>query len=153
MKLYQELANRIDARNRCYATGNEWWKKHDEVIDQLIDLLPHGSGIDGTTKLLLDECKPYDKPVKRIVIASEYHAMNDVGYYDGWYDFKLIIVPVFSGIDVRITGAFGKYSDVKDYLFDTFYYALTSDIEVEKIGQGLDMAISVRWADEKIPVE
>jgi len=135
LKLYTELASRITARNNAYAAGNDWWRKHQEVIDQLIDMLPHGSGIDGKTELLLDECKPYDKPVKRIVIASSYHAMNDDGYYDGWYDFKLIITPSFDGIDMKVTGKFGKYSDVKDYLWETFYFALTTDIEVEAAGQ------------------
>ena len=148
-KWYSELASRIDARNRCYETGNSWYKKHDEVIDQLIDLLPHGSGVDGKTELVLEKCKPYDKPVNRIVIASSYHYMNDMGYYDGWYDFELIITPDFHGVDVKIKGAFGRNSDIKDYLFDYFYYAITAEIQTTVMGQGTDSEMYIRFAEEQ----
>jgi hypothetical protein len=145
-KWYTEMASRIDARNRCYENGNDWYKTHDDVIDQLIDLLPHGSGVDANTQLLLDECKPYDKPIRKIVIASSYHAMNENGYYDGWYDFKIIITPDFSGIDINIKGKFGKEQDIKDYLFDYFYYAITADVEIEKL---VNNDLIVKFAEDK----
>lgn len=130
MKIIEELASRIDAYERCSVAPFNSFKGaeiHKRVIDDIVDnFLPHGSGIDGTNEILFDECKR-----DKIVIAGSYHAMNDAGYYDGWYDFKIKVTPHFHGIDVDIVGNFGKYGFCKDSIADQFYYALNREIDTE----------------------
>lgn len=127
MKVYQELASRISAYQNCITYNNTIWEeKHKEVIDEIIDSLPHGSGIDGKT-----ECDITNSTDQKIIIESCYHCMNDNGYYDGWVDFKIIISASLSlGFNIKITGKFGKYrSIVLDYLEETFAYALNKEYE------------------------
>lgn len=110
----KQLAGRIAARNNCIKTNNEVWKTtHEEVIDEMMEHLPHGSGIDAGTKFLLEESTP-----QRLVFSFSYHHMNENGYYDGWTDHKLIITPTFGSYDMKITGR--DRNDTKAYLYDLF---------------------------------
>ena len=125
MKLYQVLANSIIARANCIKSKNsDWQYKHEETLIKSLDKLPHGSGLDG--QWLCD----FDKSNQnKIVLMMEYHAMNNDGYYDGWIKFSVSIIPdLISDIKMTITGNFGKYQDIKDYLYDTLNYALTREI-------------------------
>ena len=126
MKLYQELAKAIDARLNCIKSGNEeWFDRWDDDINKMIDSLPHGSGIDGKTEIDLDKSTG-----EKIIITSEFHCMNDGGYYDGWINFKLVLTGSLRfGFNLAITGNFGKYQDIKDYLHETFSFAFDFDPE------------------------
>ena len=70
----------IDAYKRCIVSKSDqygdWADKHQQSIDELMKLLPHGSGIDGDTTLEIDQCSP-----KQIVLASSFHVMDDNGMY------------------------------------------------------------------------
>jgi len=124
-KLYQSTASKIQARLNCEKNGNaKWFEIHTDSLEQIQhDRLPSGSGIDSGCVIDLDKSTG-----EKIIINSAYHAMDEVGYYDGWINFTVTITPSFvSGIDMTISGRFGKYADVKDYLFDVFYDALTAD--------------------------
>jgi len=126
-KLYQELASTIDARTRCGNRENtEWFDRHTDRIQELLDMLPHGSGLDGEWSI------DYDlSHLNKLVINMSYHAMNDAGYYDGWIDFTLIVLPSLTNeINLHIRGKFGKYSDIKDYLYEITNYALTQVVNV-----------------------
>jgi hypothetical protein len=124
-KLYQEIASRIVAIQNCIKTNNkEWELNHAEVLEKLIDELPHGSGINGKTEI--DEERSNDK---KIIIYSYYDFMNENGMYDGGTNFEIIVSPSFDDINLKINGRFGKYQDVKDYLYDVFYNALIEEIE------------------------
>ena len=51
--LYRELADAIQAKKNCQASGNtEWFDRWEDTIKLLVNHLPSGSGISGTT---LDE--------------------------------------------------------------------------------------------------
>ena len=130
-KLYAEIASRVVARDNCHKSGNTYWyERHEGVINACVDLLPHGSGIDGTNRIELEKCSD-----TKLVFTGEYHAMNEHGYYDGWHDFKLTVrASLANGIKVDITGAFGKYSDAKDYIAECFEYALSRDVEISMEG-------------------
>jgi hypothetical protein len=132
MKLYQELASRIKAQENCKLTGNSlWYEKHGEVVSALVEELPHGSGIDGTNAI--DSCTD-----SKLVLAGQYHALNENGYYDGWYDFRVVVkASLVHGVLVEVTGRFGKYQDVKDYLAEIFQYALTREVMVSWEGDKL----------------
>ena len=59
--------------------------------------------------------------------------MNQNGYYDGWVNFTIKVMADLSfGYKLSITGSFGKYSHVKDYLHDVFHYALSQEFDNNK---------------------
>ncbi len=133
-KLYQKIAQIADARNTCAQAdiikktndGELWEDRHEESLIELTNnYLPSGSGIDSGCEIDLKKSGQ-----NKIVINSSYHAMNEHGYYDGWYDFKVTVKShLILEIDLKITGKFGKYGDVKEYLYDIFHHALLQEIE------------------------
>ena len=57
---YKRLAGTIQARLNCIQNNNrEWEENHEETINNIIKSLPHGSGIDGVTKIDLDKVRRY----------------------------------------------------------------------------------------------
>jgi hypothetical protein len=131
--LYQELARKISARQNCVVSNNEEWEiKHGEDIRQLVELLPHGSGIDGETAL------DYGKSNRdRIVLLAEFHTMDENGFYGRWIAYRVTVTPsLVCGIDLTITDNFGKHSDIKDYLYETYFWGFRQPIEwdTEKAG-------------------
>ena len=98
-----------------------WYDRHeDQIINTLLEALPHGSGID---------CKwGFDITNKAIYCRNSYHVMNDGGYYDGYIDFAVIIKTshrtINSKLSYTISGRFGKHQDIKDYLYETIDCAI-----------------------------
>ena len=90
--LYAELASAIEARQNCArltpdnAMHNpEWFDRWTERINDLVDLLPSGSGIDTGTEIDLDRSTG-----EKIVLYLSFHHMND-GFYSGWTDHTVIV--------------------------------------------------------------
>jgi hypothetical protein len=120
--LYRELAKKLQAKRNCIETGNDEWRdKHSIDIARLKQELPSGSGIDNGTEILEDECTP-----NRIVLAFGYHHMNESGMYVKWTHHKCYVTPSWDGCDIRITGP--NYNDIKEYLYETFDYALQRNV-------------------------
>lgn len=118
--IYRELANRIQARLNCINKGDqEWVRQHEECIKSLKDLLPSGSAIDLR-----------NSNGEKIIIDSSFHAMDDGGYYGRWIDFSVTITPsLIHGISLKISGRFGKYQDIREYLFDVFDSSLRETVK------------------------
>lgn len=111
----------ITARANCLArtpVNVEWAHKHEDALEVLARLLPSGSGIDNGTKIDVDASR-----TDRIVLTFGFHYMDPNGYYAGWGDFKAIIRPAFHGIELTIKGR--DRQGIKDYLYQTYEYALT----------------------------
>lgn len=140
--LYSELAQLVDARRTCakkmengsndsiVQNSLDWYKKHTDRIERLVrNLMPSGSGIDSGTKIDLDESH-----ADKLVFTTGFHHMNDTGYYDGWTDHTIIVVPsLIHRFTMRVSGR--NRNDIKDYLYDTFRHALDhelSDMEREQ---------------------
>ena len=124
-----ELSSRQQAVLHCLKTCNREWEVHSGVMRDLLDLLPHGSGIDGEWCF---DSKGLKHPDREIVLRCAYHSMNDVGMYDGWTHFKVTIRATFSGADVQVTGRFPKkYADSREYLEEVIEDAVNQEIEVE----------------------
>jgi hypothetical protein len=119
MKKYQRLAQCYNAWENCLLTNNtEWQQRWEEEISSIINSLPHGSGIDGRTEFSYDRSRKDTK----LIIDSEYHALNDNGYYDGWYNFRVVITASLQfGAEITIKGVLGRYDYCKDYLQNVFY--------------------------------
>ena len=102
--------------------AHEWTSKHEErILDLVRDRLPSGSGFDSGTQIDFKACR-----ADRLVFSTAFHHMNDVGFYDGWTEHKVIIRPTFDGIDICVTGR--NRNDIKDYIADCFYTALTEEV-------------------------
>jgi hypothetical protein len=132
LTIYRELANRIQARLNCI----NWVRKddqenavyragqHEKCIESLKDLLPSGSGIEGISIDLSNSTG------EKIIIYSSFHSMNDGGYYDRWIDFSVTITPsLINGISLKISGRFGKYQEIREYLFDVFDDSLRETVK------------------------
>jgi hypothetical protein len=129
-KLYKELAQRIQARKTCSEKNSlEWFVKHGEFAEKLLDQLPQGSGLDYTWHIDYDHSSD-----NRVILTMSYHAMADSGMYDRVIDFTLTIAPsLIFDFDLSIVGNFGKYQDIKDYLYDILRESLGQTIDTEKI--------------------
>lgn len=123
--LYREIAARIVARANCEQSGNnEWRSRHSDWLAYAErELLPSGSGIDCGTKIDLDRSTG-----RRIVLTMSFHHMNENGFYDGWTEHTVTIVPAFDGIDLVVGGR--DRNGVKEYLADTYYHCLKSQIDI-----------------------
>lgn len=116
--LYKAIADAIQARRNCEKTGNdEWFEKWTDTLREIEKQhLPSGSGIDSGCTIDMENSTD-----NRIVINSSYHAMNENGYYDGWYDFRVVVTPSLAfDIDIKIVGRFGRYQDIREYLHEEF---------------------------------
>jgi len=122
MKLYQLFDKHITG-SKAKPPYNEY---HLDRLNELLDKLPTGSGIDAGTTIAFEECR-----WNKIVFNSAFHVMDDRGFYDGWIEFKVIVRPSFGGFDLKIEPLQRKrYFDnhVHDYVFDVFHDALDSEI-------------------------
>ena len=111
MKVYQKLYYALNRTSPDYDTAENIAKKY----------LPSGSGFDHGCSVIVE---PLWK--NRIVIKAEFHALDDNGYYRGWYTYKIIVHPSFNGIALKIYGK--DYNGLREYVGDCMYNAL--DMEV-----------------------
>jgi hypothetical protein len=122
--LYSEIANLIQARSNCSASGNiEWFEKHTDAIDALVaEHMPSGSGFDNGTQLDL-----ILSHVDKLVFKVSFHHMNEVGYYDGWTHHTVTVTPSFiGGFNLRVSGR--NLNDIKGYIGDTFAESLSVEV-------------------------
>ncbi|MDD4353597.1 MAG: hypothetical protein PHN56_04010 [Candidatus Nanoarchaeia archaeon] len=122
--LAYKITNTIQAKKNCYKSNNMiWYENHSDILEIIENkYLPHGSGIDSGCKI--DEDKSNEN---KIVITFGFHHMNENGYYTGWFSYKCICTPAFSGIDIKIIGK--NINCIKDYLQDIFYDCLSQGLE------------------------
>jgi hypothetical protein len=121
------MARTAIAWNNCIKSNNEYWsQKHNDTMMKLLDELPHGSGIDGSWWIELEDCNE-----ERLVFGCWYHHMNENGMYDGGTDFVVTVRPSLSfGFNIKITGKFPKrYRETRDYLVEIIDAALHMELE------------------------
>lgn len=108
------LASTLEAYQHCIQSNNkEWQGKHWQVIEDILEALPHGSGIDNGVKFINEKSTP-----TKLVFTFGWHYMDDHGHYDGWGEFKMIVTPTFGNFDLHIIGKDRR--NVKEYLYDLF---------------------------------
>jgi hypothetical protein len=140
--LYSAMASALDAwKNNCAIlngdksgdvdNAREWEDKWDGLLCMMEkELLPSGSGFDNGTKL--DRERSH---AEKLVLTTAFHHMDEGGGYAGWTEHEVIVTPGFNGIRLRITGR--NRNDIKEYISQAFYEALTRDIEYEWLLQML----------------
>jgi hypothetical protein len=127
-KLYKAIAQAWGARENCNKSGNDEWFRHwdSKISHYEKGSLPNGSGFDDTPMIMVVN-------ENKIIIHGSYHCMNEVGYYDGWIDFKVTIRPslLFGFVlDVKADGMRWprKYADLKEYIAECYTEALNTEI-------------------------
>ena len=132
LPLYQLIARAGDAAIYCAKRGSEeWLQVWEDLLAQCEELLPSGSGFDAGTKI-------ESASASKIVLKTAYHHMNECGYYDGWTEHVIVVVPNFMyELDLKIGGR--NKNNVKEYIADVFYEVLRREVvwDGEK----------VEWAD------
>ena len=123
MQLYQRLSGALRAMHNCQESKNiEWEAKHHDTIIALQEHIPHGSGLDNSTELDLENSTP-----EKLVFAADFHHMNGDGYYIGWTDHTVVVKASLQfGIDVKVTGR--DRNQIKEYIGEIFQTALTQEI-------------------------
>lgn len=125
MKVYQRIAQIADAYHRSVERGNqEWADKHEETLGKLADdYLPHGPGFDAGTAIDLAKSS-----VKKVVLTTSYHHMDENGFYAGWTDHTVTVLPNLAfEFDLRISGR--DRNGWKDYAYEVFYNDLTAELK------------------------
>jgi hypothetical protein len=96
---------------------------HEKTIKDLMDKAPHGSGFDSGTKLIPEKCDS-----KKLVFETEFHHLNDDGYYDGWSRHIVTVHgDLLYGYDLTVSGI--DRNDIKDYIAEVFSSFLDTNIE------------------------
>ena len=130
-QVYKRIASLVNTliycREKWEVVGDakhEAIQKHEETIFLIIkEHLPSGSGIDAGVKIDLVKSN-----ADKLVFEFGFHHMNDGGYYDGWTEHVLTVTPSLqSGLNLRISGK--DRNQIKEYLYETFQYALTREVE------------------------
>jgi hypothetical protein len=122
--LIRAIVQTIDWKNRA---EGEWHDRACWRLDRLVDMLPHGSGIDSTSEII-DYKMDKNGNCTMVSFRSDYHHMNADGYYDGWTQHTVKVYPDWAGVRLNITGR--NRNDIKDYLHATWDYALSQDIDM-----------------------
>lgn len=118
-RVYEELARAVAA----YRRGNSGFQR--ERIQKLMkDHLPSGSGFDRGTAICLDSSN-----ADRLVFVTEFHHMNETGYYCGWTKHRITVTPSLAfGFDLKISGP--NKNNIREYIESSFASALDELIEV-----------------------
>ena len=75
------------------------------------DVFPSGSGFDMGTKLI-------SASDTKVILETEYHHMNECGYYTDWTKHKIIITGTINSYTMRITGR--NKNQIKEVIADFF---------------------------------
>ena len=123
--LYKKFAMTLNAYQNCVKSSNlEWENIHGQKIEDYIEELPHGSGIDGKTSFDFEKSTP-----NKLIFHIEYHYMDENGFYAGWYSYKIIVTPSLQNdFNLNIVGK-DTPNMAKEYLYETFQYAFSEDVE------------------------
>ena len=123
-KTIQLISQLLAQIENCEKSNNSEHKAIAEsrLKDIEINHLPSGSGIDNGTTI----CRESSTPDK-IVLFTSYHHMNEGGYYDGWTEHKITVTPAFDGFHIKVGGK--NRNEIKDYLWDTFFFSLDAEID------------------------
>lgn len=158
-KLYKEIASRVVAIHNCQVAAEResnldiynyrmaWRERHSEIVLKLLDLLPSGSGLDN--RWFLDVARSDDSVLH---LSASFHAMDEYGGYDRWIDFRVTVRPSLGhDLSLTIVGNFGKYQDIKEYLYQIIDPALHQEIEL--VPRPGDEAAGIPHEERKVAIK
>ena len=110
-EFYSALARAIQWLEQV---NDEYRSQAVKEFDDLVKMLPSGSGFDNGSSVNLDKSTG-----EKIIIETSFHHMDEHGYYDGWTYHNVIITPSLQwGFNIRVTGR--NKNDIKDYIQHEF---------------------------------
>lgn len=127
VKVYRKLALCFQAWQASVDLKKEDLKEYwEHEIEKIVEKhLPHGCGFDSGIKFSFDKSKE-----DRLVFSGAYHVMNEVGYYDGWIDFEIVVMPSLAfEIELKAKGRFGKNQWLGEYIENTFFDRLQEEVD------------------------
>lgn len=114
-----------------------------EVLRMLCkNFMPSGSGIDTGTEIDIARSTP-----DKLIFTFGFHFIDEHGFYDGWEDYTVKVTPSLRyRLSLTINGK--NRNDIKDYLHDTYYWALKRNIACmyDNTKEGIDKWI---YKDER----
>ena len=114
------IAETSDWAERAESNLNAQWGPIARArLDQLVNMLPSGSGIDNGTKLV-------SASASRIVLECGFYHMDENGFYDGWTEHRVTVRPTFDSMDISVSGR--NRNDIKEYLHEVYALALSENI-------------------------
>lgn len=116
MKVYQAFV-----QNRRLLADPMHRERAEQRQEALLALLPSGSGFDiGTEFVRCDDSV--------IVFTTEFHHMNEHGWYTGWTGHTVRIkASLMFGIAVTVSGL--NRNGIKDYIGEVFANVMTDDFD------------------------
>lgn len=124
-QLYQHIVNTLVAIENCKCSGNQEWElKHKYTLELLEARLPSGSGFDSGSKVI-------EYRNGNLILSTEFHHMNECGYYDGWTTHKIIVKPDLQ-FEIVLTVTGPNRNDIKDHIQEVFQTALTLECELPR---------------------
>lgn len=132
MPLYLAFAHTLTALERVTDNTNIWHQRRLDVLDELLALMPHGSGFDVEVKLARPDDDRFDD---RMAFYGSYHKMDEHGGYDGWVDYEIIVTPSFiGGFDMHLkTDSDEDHDEHGDFIQDTFADALRQEVNLDSL--------------------
>jgi len=123
--VYKAIAEAFVCSENAEQSQSPMMESYAEDCDFLRDILPSGSGIDGTQGR--NGCRIESVTDSKIVISFGFHHMDDNGFYCGWTEHKCVVTASLRyGFELKITGP--NKRNIKDYLGDLFYSVLNADV-------------------------
>jgi len=124
---------RVNAREAQDQRGRQYWAEkkveHENTIEELLEnYMPAGSGFDSCWHLDLDK-----SAANKLILYSDFHRMNEQGYYDGWFTIKVTVKPSLPfGIDAAVAFCEGSRQRdremYRDYFEDLIIDALSQEL-------------------------
>lgn len=130
-KLYQRFASLIQSLDWLFRQGRQgeaiYRDKKDEIDRLAKAYMPSGSGFDCGTALDWGKQARTDGEgfhTEKLYFTTEFHHMNDAGYYDGWTTHRIIVTPSFTSEINLVVGGRDR-NGIKEYIHEVFSHALT----------------------------
>lgn len=119
-KVLQALANVAIVLNNPNAAQTAV-DHQTQVLDDLVKLAPSGSGFDAGTEFVSVRSNS-----RRLVFKTSFHHMNENGFYDGWTEHTVTVLPdLLYGFTLTISGK--NRNGIKDLIHDRFNEYLNSE--------------------------
>jgi hypothetical protein len=113
------------ACQKC-AHAQAWIERHQEIIDQIMQDAPSGSGFDNGTQL--EQLEVPTSNANRLIFKTAYHHVtNDM--YDGWTEHVVSVVPSLQfGFSLKASGK--DRNNIKEYIHECFNTFLDKECEI-----------------------
>lgn len=86
----------------------ELLQNHEDLCKKF---LPNGSGFDAG-------CEIRAVGKTKIIIKTDFHHLDENGYYDGWTEHTVTVEAAFDGHTIKVSGK--DRNNIKDYIAETF---------------------------------